>query len=164
VSSDAVVRRGTLSSAARARVLAAPVADVWAVIEDPYQMPRWWPGVERMEGVEADRFTQVLMTKRRRPVRADFRVLATEAPDEQHPSGRRTWQQEMVGTPFEKVLRESITEVVVAPAGDGTQVTIAQRQKLRGYSRLGALTMRRATGERLEQALEGLARILGSVG
>ena len=43
-------------------------------------MPRWWPGVERMEGVEADRFTQVFKTKRGRPVRADFRVLRSEPP------------------------------------------------------------------------------------
>ncbi len=38
-------------------------------------MPRWWPGVGRMEGVEEDRFTQVFKTKKGRPVRADFRVV-----------------------------------------------------------------------------------------
>ena len=58
--------RRTVSTAARTRVLAAPVGEVWKVIEDPHQMPRWWPGVERMEGVEGERFTQVLKTARRR--------------------------------------------------------------------------------------------------
>ena len=50
---------------------------IWTVIEDPFAMPRWWPGVERIEGVEEDRFTQVLQTKRRRAVRMDFRVLVS---------------------------------------------------------------------------------------
>jgi carbon monoxide dehydrogenase subunit G len=153
--------RRTVSSATRTCTVRAPVADVWKVIEDPHQMPRWWPGVERMEGVEDDRFTQVFMSKRRRPVRVDFRVLASEPPDAEYPSGHRTWQQEVAGTPFERVLHESITEVLVEPADEGTRVTIAQRQKLRGYSRMGALTMRSATAKRLDEALDGLARILG---
>jgi uncharacterized protein YndB with AHSA1/START domain len=154
--------RRTVSSASRSRVLSAPVADVWKVVEDPYQMPRWWPGVERIEGVEAERFTQVFRTKkRRRTVRADFRLLASEAPDAEHPSGHRTWEQEVAGTPFERVLQEAITEVLVEPAEGGTRVTIAQRQRLRGYSRLGALSLRGATLKRLDEALEGLERILG---
>ncbi len=46
----------------------------------PTTCPRWWPGVERVEGVEDDRFTQVFKTKRGRPVRADFRVLDSQPP------------------------------------------------------------------------------------
>jgi uncharacterized protein YndB with AHSA1/START domain len=153
--------RSNLSSANRSRVLAAPVAEVWKVIEDPFQMPRWWPNVERMEGVEEDRFTQVFKTKRRRTVRADFRVLASEPPGGDYTSGHRSWTQEVAGTPFERVLHESITEIVAEPAEGGTKVTIAQRQRLRGYSKTGALAMRSATVKRLDQALEGLARILG---
>ncbi len=153
--------RSNLSSATRSRVLAASVAQVWEVIEDPYQMPRWWPSVERMEGVEEDRFTQVLGTRRRRTVRADFRVLASEPPGGEYTSGHRTWTQEVAGTPFEPVLHESITEIAVEPAADGTKVTIAQRQRLRGYSKTGALAMRSATAKRLDEALEGLERILG---
>jgi uncharacterized protein YndB with AHSA1/START domain len=153
--------RSNLSSATRSRVIAAPVAQVWEVIEDPYQMPRWWPSVERMEGVEEDRFTQVFKTRRRRTVRADFRVLASEPPGGEHTGGHRTWTQEVEGTPFEPVLHESITEIAVEPADDGTKVTIAQRQRLRGYSKTGALAMRSATAKRLNEALEGLERILG---
>jgi uncharacterized protein YndB with AHSA1/START domain len=153
--------RHNLSSATRSRVLAAGPAEVWEVIADPYQMPRWWPSVERMEGVEDDRFTQVFKTRRKRTVRADFRVLASEPPGGEYTSAHRTWTQEVVGTPFEPVLHESITEIAVEPADDGTKVTIAQRQRLRGYSKTGALAMRSATRKRLDEALDGLERILG---
>lgn len=153
--------RRTVSTAKRTRVLSAPIAEVWKVLEDPYSMPRWWPRVERMEGVEEDRFTQVFVSKRRHTVRADFRLLASEPPDAEYPSGHRTWTQEVVGTPFERVLQESITEVLVEPVPEGTRVTIAQRQKLKGYTRIGALSMRGATVKRLDQALEGLERIVG---
>jgi carbon monoxide dehydrogenase subunit G len=153
--------RHNLSSATRSRLVAAPLAEVWAVVEDPYQMPRWWPSVERMEGVEDDRFTQVFKTRRRRTVRADFRVLASEPPGGEYASGHRTWSQEVVGTPFETVLHESVTEVAVEPADGGTKVTLAQRQRLRGYSKTGALAMRSATAKRLDEALDGLERILG---
>ena len=153
--------RRNLSSATRSRVIAAPIAEVWEVIADPYQMPRWWPNVERMEGVEGDRFTQVFKTRRRRTVRADFVLLASEPPDAEFASGHRTWSQEVEGTPFEPVLHESITEIVVEPADGATKVTLGQRQRLRGYSKTGALAMRSATAKRLDEALEGLARILG---
>jgi uncharacterized protein YndB with AHSA1/START domain len=153
--------RRNLSAATRERVLAAPPSEVWDVLADPYQMPRWWPSVERMEGVEDDRFTQVFKTRRRRTVRADFRVLASEPPGGEYTSGHRTWTQEVAGTPFEPVLHESITEIAVEPADAGTKVTIAQRQRLRGYSKAGALAMRSATAKRLDQALDGLERIFG---
>jgi uncharacterized protein YndB with AHSA1/START domain len=134
------------------------MAEVWRVIEDPYQMPRWWPGVERMEGVEDDRFTQVFKSRRQRTVRADFRLLASEPPGGEDAGGRRSWAQDVLGTPFERVLVESVTEVVVEPEPDGgTRVTLVQRQKLRGYSKTGAWAMRRATAKRLDGALAGLA-------
>jgi uncharacterized protein YndB with AHSA1/START domain len=153
--------RRTVSSAKRTRVLSAPVAEVWKVLEDPYQMPRWWPRVERMEGVQEDRFTMVFVSKRGRTVRADFRLLASEAPDAEYPSAHRTWTQELEGTPFERVLQESITEILVEPVPEGTRVTLAQRQKLKGYTRIGALSMRGATIKKLDEALDGLARIVG---
>jgi hypothetical protein len=116
-------------------------------------MPRWWPGVDRMEGVEDDSFTQVLKTKRGRPVRADFRVVRSEPP------WTRSWAQDVAGTPFERVLTESVVEVRLEPGAGGTEVTISQQQKLRGYSRTGGLLLRRATDSKLNEALDGLARI-----
>jgi uncharacterized protein YndB with AHSA1/START domain len=158
-----LLRRRSVSTATRTRQLIATPAALWRVIEDPFQLPRWWPGVARVEAVEDDRFTEVLETKRRRAVRMDFRVLASDAPGTGGEAwGRRAWEQEVQGTPFERVLDEAITEIVIEPAQGGTsKVTIAQRQKLRGYSRTGALMMRRATNKRLDEALDGLARISG---
>jgi uncharacterized protein YndB with AHSA1/START domain len=144
-----------MPSARRTRTLAAPPQAVWEVIEDPHHLPRWWPGVARVEGVEPDRWTQVFTTKKGRPVRADFRVL------ESHPPSLRSWQQEVTGTPFERVLNESIIEVGLEPGDGGTRVTIAHHQKLRGYSRTGGILLRRATAQKLSEALDGLQRICG---
>ena len=135
-----------MPAARRSRTLAASPETLWELIADPGR-PRWWPGVERMEAVEPDRFTQVFKTKKGRPVRADFRVL------ESGPPTTRSWEQEVAGTPFERVLSSSVIEVSLAPAADGTEVTISHQQKLRGYSRTGGFLLRRATGSRLDEAL-----------
>jgi len=104
----------------------------------------------------------VFMTKKGRPVRADFRLLSSEPPGiGGEAPGRRSWEQEVAGTPFERVLNESITEVLLEPVEAGTQVTIAQRQKLRGYSRTGSFLLRGATRGKLDEALDGLERICG---
>jgi uncharacterized protein YndB with AHSA1/START domain len=137
----------------RARTIAADQQRVWQVIKDPHHMPRWWPGITRMERVDRDRFTQVYTSRRGRTIRLDFRVLASEAPS------RRAWAQELAGSPLERTFSESVTEIVLEPAGEGTQVTIAQSQKLRGYSRTGGFLLRRATAKRLEEALDGLEAI-----
>ena len=108
-----------------------------------------------MEGVEGDRFTQVFTTTRGRSVRADFRVVQSDPPY------ARAWMQEVEGTPFERVLNESIIAVSLNPGAEGTTVTIEQHQKLRGYSRTGGFLLRRATAAKLDEALDGLERILG---
>ncbi len=144
-----------MANAESKRTLAASQQTLWKLIADPHHMPRWWPGVQRVEGVDADRFTQVFRTKRGRPVRADFQVVRDEPPR------ARAWSQEVQGTPFERVLRSSVIEVGLEPVPDGTEVTITQRQKLRGYSRTGGFLVRRAARARLDEALEGLARLTG---
>jgi hypothetical protein len=111
-----------------------------------------------MEGVREDRFTQVYRTKRGRAVRMDFRLVASDPPKEEG-RARVCFEQEVLGTPFERVLNQSITEVALEPEGNGTRVAIAQQQKLRGYSRTGGWMLRRATGRRLQEALEGLERV-----
>jgi uncharacterized protein YndB with AHSA1/START domain len=139
----------------RTRTVAAAPQRVWELIEDPHHMPRWWPGVVRMEGVQGDRWTQVFSTKRGRAVRMDFHLLESEPP------WRRAWEQEIAGTPFERVLSEAITEVLIEPDDEGSRVTIEQRQKLRGYSRTGGFLLRRATAKKLDEALEGIERASG---
>ncbi len=142
-----------MTVARRSRTLPASQQELWEIVSDPHHMPRWWPGVDRMEAVEDDRFTQVLKTKRGRPVRADFRLVGSEPP------WTRSWAQEVAGTPFERVLTESVVEVRLEPAPGGTEVTLSQQQKLRGYSRTGGLLLRRATESKLDEALDELARI-----
>ncbi len=148
----------SISKVAKQRTFSASQQRVWEVLEDPHHLPRWWPGVTRVEDVHQDRWTDVFVTKRGRPVRADFHLLVSERP------WRRCWEQELTGTPFERVLGESITDVTLASAEGGTLVTIAQHQKLRGYSRTGGLLVRRAAARKLDEALEGLERACGASG
>ena len=156
--------RRRLWRAERNRQVPATPATVWELIADPFAMTRWWPNVVRVEGVEEDRFTLVFQSRRKRPVRMDFRVLASDAPGSGgEPSGHRAWEQEVEGTPFERVLDSSITEVLLDPVhGGATHVTIAQAQKLRGYSRTGALMLRRSTEKHLDEALAALEQVVGS--
>ncbi len=144
-----------MAAAHSSRVIAASQRELWELIADPHHLPRWWPGVDRVEGVADDRFTQVLTTRRGRPVRADFHVV------ERDPPWRCVWEQELEGTPFARVLSELVIEIALAPHDSGVTVTIAEQQKLRGYSRTGGLMMRRATRERLSRALDGLERVAG---
>lgn len=145
----------------RSRVMGAPPDRVWSLIEDPHHMPRWWPGVKRMEDVQEDRWTQVFTTKKGRAVRLDFRLISSEPPGPGgEPPGSRRWEQELYGTPFERVLTEAITEMVVEGSEQGSRVTLTQIQKLRGYSRTGGFLLRRATRTRLDAALEGLDQAL----
>lgn len=142
----------------RSRTIAAPPEEVWSVISEPHHLPRWWPRVARVEGVDESGFTEVLTTAKGRAVRADFRVLDSDAP------WRRSWAQETEGTPFARLLAAAETEVRLepAPGGGGTRVTLELRQSLNGvFSRFGTLMVRRAAGNVLDDALDGLARIVG---
>jgi len=139
----------------RARTLDAPVERVWALVADPHRLPAWWPLVERVEGVEGGEWTTVLRSRRGKAVRADYRL---EESDEA--ARRRAWTQHLPGTPFERLLWESRTEVALAPAGAGTAVTLTLRQRPRGWSRLAGFLLRRAGRAQLDQALDGLAGVV----
>ena len=107
-----------------------------------------------MEGVQGRRFTQVLTTARGRPVRADWTVCELQEPT------LAVWRQELDGTPFARVLHEATIHFEMGPDPGGTAVTITQVQRPRGYSRTGGIMIRRASARRLDQALDGLARIV----
>lgn len=145
----------------RSRTFDAAPQAVFALLADPHHLPRWWPGVSRVEGVEADHFTEVHISKRGRAVRMDFAVIASEPPDPARGvPGRRVWEQELIGTPFERVLRESVTTAVIEADETGrSRVTLELRQRMSGYSRTGGFLVRRAARRRLEEALDGLAAI-----
>jgi uncharacterized protein YndB with AHSA1/START domain len=139
----------------RSRTVPAPVEDVWRVIGDPHHLPRWWPLTERVESVGADGWTSVLRSSRGKVVRADYRVAAEEPPR------RRAWTMDLVGSPFERLLREHRTEILLEPAGAGeTAVTLSEEQRARGTAKLGGFMVRRATRARLDAALAALDEAL----
>jgi uncharacterized protein YndB with AHSA1/START domain len=139
----------------RARTLAASPEALWETVGDAHHLPRWWPRVTRVESVEADRFTAALATERGRTVRADFVVVASEPPV------LRVWEQQLPGTPFERVLAAARTEIRLGAEGDGTRVTLELRQRLRGLSQLGGFMLRRANRRVLDEALDALEGLHG---
>jgi uncharacterized protein YndB with AHSA1/START domain len=144
----------------RRRTIDASPDAVWSLISDPYNLPRWWPRTTRVENVEQtsagkrSQWTKVLETAEGRGVRADYRCLS--AAEQKH----YVWEQQLENSPFERVLRSSVTEIALEPEDGGTQVRVTSRQTLRGLSRLGSPMMRRATGRTLEEALNGIERAL----
>lgn len=142
----------------RRRTIAAPPAAVWALVSDPYSLPRWWPRTARVENVDdkdggrRSRWTKVLETAEGRGVRADFRCLSSAEGE------RYVWEQELEGSPFARHLRRSVVELRLRPSGEETEVTITSEQALRGLSRLGSLMMRGGQGRILDEALTGIER------
>jgi uncharacterized protein YndB with AHSA1/START domain len=143
----------------RSRVIDADPERVWDLVSDPHSLPRWWPRARRVEdvrGANTDRahWTTVLETDRGAGVRADFHCAGSTEPR------RYAWEQEVEGTPFERVLRASRLEIGLSPDGSGTEVTLVGEEKLRGLSRLGSTMMRGAVSRRLDEALDGIERAL----
>ncbi len=154
------------------RTIAAPVQQLWELLLDPHHLPRWWPGVTRVEDVAHGAFTEVMKTKKGKLVRLDFDVRSEET------THTLTWVQRIAGTPFASVLTSAETELRLTPAGeDATEVTIELRQQMgrhrsadqayaqgmymKALPRLGAPLVRRAAATKLKQALDGLERISG---
>ncbi|MCW3056315.1 MAG: Polyketide cyclase/dehydrase [Solirubrobacterales bacterium] len=147
-----------MPTARRSRTIDASAEDLWALISDPHHLPRWWPRVTRVEDVTADAFTEVMTTSRGKVVRADFELLEADAAER-----TLTWSQRVAGTPFARLLSSAETEVRLAPAeASSTVVTIELRQALTGFfPRFGGFMVRRAAGETIDEALNGLERIHG---
>jgi uncharacterized protein YndB with AHSA1/START domain len=142
----------------RRRRVRAPVTAVWELVSDPYNLPRWWPRTMRVESVEGEgadvQWTKVLGTAEGRGVRADFRCRKRIKGE------CFGWEQMIEGTPFERHLRRYEVELTLTEVGEGTEVTAAATQTLRGLSRLGSPMMRRGQGALLGEALDGLERAL----
>jgi hypothetical protein len=96
----------------------------------------------------------VLGTQQGRGVRADYRCTGSTA------ERRYSWEQDIEGTPFEKILRSSALEIALERSDGSTSVTLASSERLRGLSRLGSPMMRGATRRRLDEALDGIERAL----
>lgn len=108
----------------------------------------------RVEGVHGGRFTEVIPTRRGKPVRLDFREVESDPPR------RLRWVQELAGTPFERLLSAWTTTITLEPDGPGAcVVTIEEHQQLRGSFRAGLLLQRRPARRRVESALAALAEL-----
>jgi uncharacterized protein YndB with AHSA1/START domain len=136
------------------------VGEVWKLVSDPYNLPRWWPGVSRVENVDAKpggkrtQWTQVLGTSEGRSVRADFRCVSSAEGE------RYVWEQELEGTPFERHLNGLRVEVGMREREGGTEVSLTEEQSLKGMSKLGSPLMKRARKDVLDEALDGIVAAL----
>ena len=146
----------------RTRTIDAPRDRVWELVADPHHLPRWWPRTVRVEGVrqvgsgKRSRWTTVLGTERGRGVRADYRCTSAATGE------RYVWEQEIEGTPFERILRAATLEIELAhDEGSATRVRLVSEERLRGLSRLGSPMMRVAIRRRLDEALDGIERAVG---
>jgi uncharacterized protein YndB with AHSA1/START domain len=144
----------------RTRTVEAPVAEVWKLVSDPYNLPRWWPRTARVENVDAKpggkrtQWTKVLQTAEGRGVRADFRCVSSAERE------RYVWEQELEGTPFERHLKALRVEIGMKGRDGETKVSLTEEQTLKGMSKLGSPLMRRARGDVLDEALDGIERAL----
>jgi uncharacterized protein YndB with AHSA1/START domain len=140
----------------RSRTIEAGADDIWGVVSDPGQFARWWPDVVRVEEATPEAWTKVLSSGKGKAVRADFTRVEAEPPK------RIAWRQELEESPFERILSEAVTEVKLSPAdGGATKVQLRTRQRPRGWARLGSFLFRRAARRKLDEALDGLERVVG---
>jgi uncharacterized protein YndB with AHSA1/START domain len=139
----------------RSRAIAAEPERIWQVVADPYNLPRWWPAVERVEDADTSAWTSVLRSPKGKVLRADYTRVSVDA------ERSLEWRQELAETPFERILSEAITRVALEPVSAGeTLVVLESRQKLRGIARLGSFMVRRATRRQLGEALDGLEAVV----
>jgi uncharacterized protein YndB with AHSA1/START domain len=144
----------------RKRIVEASLGDVWKLVSDPYNLPRWWPRTARVENVDVKpggkrtQWTKVLQTAEGRGVRADFRCVSSAERE------RYVWEQELEGTPFERHLKALRVEIGLRERDGGTEVSLTEEQSLKGMSKLGSPLMRRARGDVLDEALNGIEAAL----
>ena len=140
----------------RERVVGAAPAEVWRIVSDPTRLAAWWPGVSRVEEASPAAWTTVLVSKTGKSVRADYSLVEAEEP------ARVLWRHEVDASPFERLLRESTTEIALAAgAGGGTRVRLTLEQRPRGWARFSPFQLRAAARRQADLALEGLAELLG---
>ena len=140
----------------RERVVPAAPAEVWGIVSDPTRLAAWWPGVSRVEEASREAWTTVLVSKTGKSVRADYSLVEAEEPE------RVLWRHEVTASPFERLLRESTTEIALAPEPTGgTRVRLTLDQRPRGWARFSPFQLRAAARRQAEAALEGLAELLG---
>lgn len=138
----------------RARTVPAIPQRLWSLVADPDSLPRWWPGVTRVEEVSERGWTTVLQAPKGRTLRADYTLVSSDHPQ------RLRWRQEIEESPFERIMSLAVTTIDLEPADESsTEVRITAEIRLRGLSRFGGLQMGLATRRRLDSALDSLAEL-----
>ena len=136
----------------RSRTVPRRRQEVWELVSDPWQLPRWWPHVERVEEATPETWTTVMLSSRGRAIRADHTRTASEEPE------RLEWRQELDESPFERVFASASTVVELGAEDDAsTRVELTAEERLRGRYRLGGWLVRRAARRRLDDALAAIA-------
>jgi uncharacterized protein YndB with AHSA1/START domain len=136
-------------------VVPATPSEVWGLVSDPAQLPRWWPGVTRVEEATDEAWTTVLTSPKGKSVRVDYTRVEAE------PERRVVWRQEVDESPFERILASSTTEIALAAEGDGTRVTVSLDQRPRGWARFAPFQFRGAGRRQVQGAVEGLDAVFG---
>ena len=140
----------------RERVVSGAPDDVWRVVSDPARLPAWWPGVSRVEDASRQAWTTVLVSPKGKSVRADYSLVHAREPE------LLRWRQEVEESPFERLLSSASTEISLEPEGSGgTRVRLTLDQRPRGWARFSPFQLRAAARRQAEEALEGLAELLG---
>jgi uncharacterized protein YndB with AHSA1/START domain len=140
----------------RERVVSGAPDDVWRIVSDPTRLPAWWPGVSRVEDASREAWTTVLVSPKGKSVRADYSLVEAREPE------RVSWKQEVEESPFERLLSSASTEIALEPeASGGTRVRLTLDQRPRGWARFSPLQLRAAARRQAEEALAGLAELLG---
>lgn len=148
-----------MPSVSRKTVLPASPDLVYDVISDPRRLTDWWPRVTRVEDVDGKpgtartQWTNVLAADSGRKLRMDYRCIGATRPE------RYVWEHELGGTPFEEHLQNQTTEVRLAPAAEGTEITLTASHTLRGSARLAGFMMKKTQKQMLDQALAALATV-----
>jgi hypothetical protein len=109
-----------------------------------------------VEAVSERGWTSVLVTERGRSLRADYTLV------ESVPPSLRRWSLDVEGSPFARLLAAEEVELRLRAADDGTDVTLTERQRPRGWARLGVVVLRRAALRTLDEALTALEDAAGS--
>lgn len=140
----------------RERVVSGAPDDVWRIVSDPARLPAWWPGVSRVEDASRQAWTTVLVSPKGKSVRADYSLVEAREPE------LLRWKQEVEESPFERLLSSASTEITLEPeASGGTRVRLALDQRPRGWARFSPFQLRAAARRQAEDALTGLADLLG---
>jgi uncharacterized protein YndB with AHSA1/START domain len=137
----------------RETVVPREVDEVWRLVSDPAQLPRWWPGVTRVEEATPEAWTTVLTSAAGKSVRMDYTRVEAAAPS------RLSWRQEVEASPFERILAEATTSLELSQEESGTRVAIELDQKPRGWARFAPLQFRAAGTRQVQGAVEGLEKL-----